>query len=250
MEPMKTPVMLLGIPIDAITRRQAVELMTGYAKSDEQHHIMTPNPEMLVEAARNIKCKNLLMRTDLNLADGVGLLWAARYTGQYLPERVSGVDVLSDLCAQPDFVPVFLLGASPGVAEKAAAVLQKKNPSLVIAGTYAGSPRVEEEKEIIEHINASGARVLFVAYGAPQQDEWIKWNLQHLPDVRLAMGVGGSFDFLAGVRSRAPGWMRSLGLEWFWRLVQEPKRIGRIFTAVVVFPWLVIAAGRHADSHT
>lgn len=202
---------------------------------------MTPNSEMLVEASRNLAFKGLLNRTDLNLPDSAGLLWAARYTNQRLPERVAGVDVVQALCGQLSATePVFLLGAGEGVAEKAAVVLQKQNPNLKIAGTYAGSPREEDFPGIIDRINTSGATLLLVAYGAPQQDMWIDAHLKNMPQVKVAMGVGGTFDFIAGIQKRAPTIFRTLQIEWLWRLIREPKRWKRIFTAVVIFPWMVI----------
>ncbi len=166
-------------------------------------------------------------------------------TRQHLPERVTGVDTMTDLClALTKEHPVFLLGAAPGIADKAAAVLKAKNPGLNVAGTYAGSPADSDAPEILRKIAVSGAQILFVAYGAPKQDVWIDRHLKELPSVKIAMGVGGRFDFIAGAQVRAPTAFRSLGLEWLWRVVREPKRIGRILTAVVVFPWMVLRFGK------
>lgn len=232
-------VSILGVRIDAVTLQEARNRILELSRHG-QHHVMTPNPEMLVAADRDPAFKALLNSSALNIPDGAGLLWAARCQKKFLPERVTGVDVLSALCAAPECPTVFLLGAGESVAEKAADALRKKNPSLTIAGTYSGSPHLEDESEILMRINASGAQILFVAYGAPAQDFWIEKNLKRMPSVRVAMGVGGAFDFLAGVRSRAPLFMQSLGIEWLWRLIQEPRRIKRIFTAVVVFPFLVL----------
>ena len=114
------------------------------------------------------------------------------------------------------------------------------NTSLRIAGTFSGSPRDEDAEEIIGKIREAKPHLLLAAFGAPEQDLWISEHLKKLPSVRVAMGVGGTFDFLAGKRRRAPKWMRSIGLEWFYRLLREPKRIKRIFNAVVVFPMLVL----------
>lgn len=233
---------ILGVPVDAVTLQEAVQRMQEMIGSGAQHHVLTPNPEMLVAARSNPAFLSVLQFSSLNVPDGYGLILASRFLGSPLPERVSGVDLLTEFCRKID-VPVFFLGAAPGVAERAAAVLKKNNPMLITAGTHAGSPRVEEEDEIVCRINASGARVLFVAYGAPAQDLWIAKNLQRMRSVRLAMGVGGSFDFLAEVRKRAPYFLRACGFEWLWRLLKEPKRIGRIFKAVVIFPFLVLTVG-------
>lgn len=231
---------LLGVPIDALSRKEAVQALHACCGGG-RHHVMTPNSEMLVEATRNPRFHALLRSTQLNLPDSQGLLWMARVTGQRLPERVSGVDAVQELCAKLDEQhPVFLLGAAPGVSDRAAEELQRRNPRLRIAGTYVGSPRPQDSAEILRRIQAVGPHILFVAFGAPAQDLWIAKHLPLLPSVRLAMGVGGTFDFLAGVQKRAPRWMQKLGLEWLWRVLREPRRIGRIWRAVIVFPWLVL----------
>ena len=238
---MHTRVVILGVPLDPLTRVDAVERLAALAKQDHgQAHVMTPNPEMLVAAQKRPAFRALSQRTTLNLPDGIGLLLAARYLGQSLPERVTGVDVLEDLCMRPSFGPVFFLGAAPGIAEQAARALQARNPSLRIAGTASLSPRTDDEAHILSRIRATDARVLFVAFGAPVQDEWIDRMLPRLPSVRLAMGVGGAFDFIAHEQKRAPRWMQRYGLEWLYRLVREPHRFVRIVRATVVFPWFVL----------
>ena len=243
-------VTLLGVPIDALRREEAIEcllamLHTGGLRRavplGGHHHVMTPNSEMLVEAARNPVFRELLSRTNLNIPDSVGLLFMARLTGQYLPERVTGVDTVTAFCARlgPEH-PVFLLGSAPGVAERAAQELKKRNTNLIVVGTCAGSPRTEDAPAILEQIRNAKPHVLFVAFGAPEQDFWIDRHLKDLPSVCIAMGVGGTFDFLTGVQRRAPRFLRTLGFEWLWRLLKEPKRIRRIWNAVAVFPFLVL----------
>lgn len=240
---MKNRVSILGIPVDCVTLTEARDRVLAMSASGA-HHVMTPNPEMLTEATHNLDFKHLLQSSDLNIPDGAGLLWAARRVGENLPQRVTGIDLLSAVTAVATCPSVFLLGAAEGVAEAAADQLRKNNPSLHIAGTYSGSPHANEEDMIVAKINASEAAILFVAYGAPKQDMWIRKNLPKMPSVHVAMGIGGAFDFLAGKRKRAPQALRSLGLEWLWRLIQEPSRIRRIFTAVVVFPYLVLTQSR------
>lgn len=247
-------VSILGVPVDAVTLLQAVEQLRGMASSSQSHHVLTPNPEMLVRSAKDPVFRSVLQKSSLNVPDGAGLLVAARMLGHFLPARVTGVDLVESLAAEPDVQPIFFLGAAPGVAEKAASMLASRNPALKIAGTFSGSPSPSEESSIVDRINNSGARTLFVAYGAPMQDLWIDRTLPKLPLVRIAMGVGGAFDFLAGIRKRAPKWMQQCGMEWLWRLVQEPSRIGRICNAVIVFPLLVITSRfrriRRADART
>lgn len=241
---------LLGVPIDAVTRHEAVCLLLEMLAGTGQHHVMTPNSEMLVRAWRDAAFREVLRGTALNLPDSAGLLLAARMTGQSLPARVTGVDTAAALCARLSAdVPVYLLGGAPGIAERAGIALRQANPRLCIAGMYAGSPSLQEAPAIIERINRSGARLLLVAYGAPAQDFWIAEHLVALPAVRVAVGVGGTFDFLAGNRRRAPVLLRRSGLEWSWRLLQEPHRFMRIWRAVVVFPLLVCRHGRGARCH-
>ncbi len=233
---------LLGIPIDAITRAQALERLQTMLRSEKQYHVMTPNSEMLVAAQKDPAFREVLLRSDLNLPDSQGILSMGAYTGQKVPERLTGIDTLISLCEiLTEADSVFLLGAAPGIAEQAAIALIAKNPHLHIAGTFAGTPADTFAPTIIEQVNAVHPDVLFVAYGAPQQDLWISTYLKDMPSVRIAMGVGGAFDFLSGKRKRAPVFLQKMGLEWLWRLVQEPSRFPRIFTAVIVFPWLVLS---------
>ncbi|MDD5041410.1 MAG: WecB/TagA/CpsF family glycosyltransferase [Candidatus Peribacteraceae bacterium] len=240
-------VFLLGVSIDAVTRTGALEMIRGFLREEKQRHIMTPNNEMLMETAHNADFRALLNETDLNIPDSTGLVWMARLTGQRLPERVTGVDTVTALCASlTKEAPVFLLGAQPGIAEAAASVLLKNNPRLKIVGCFAGSPREEDAPTILAMIRAAAPHLLLVAFGAPAQDLWIAKHLQEMPSVRVAVGVGGTFDFLAGKRQRAPIRMQRLGLEWLWRLMREPRRIGRIWRAVVIFPLLVLRFGKSA----
>jgi len=179
----------------------------------------------------------------LAMPDGIGVVWAARYLGKPTPERVTGVDMLVDLSKQG--YRLYLLGAAPGVAEAAGERLQVLAPGLQIAGAYAGSPALAEEDEIIERVRVAQADVLCVAYGAPAQDVWIRRNLARLP-VAVAMGVGGSFDFLTGRQQRAPRMMQKLGLEWLYRLYREPWRWRRML-ALPKFAIKVVLKGRKTN---
>lgn len=240
---------ILGVPVDPLTRVQVIECIRSMLNERAFHHVMTPNSEMLVEASKNPPFRELLNRTDLNIADSSGMLWAARRTGQKLPERVTGVDTVMELCRTlPAEYPVFLLGAWGDTAAKAADALKKDNPQLKIAGAFAGSPKDDDADGIVQRINESGARLLLVAYGAPKQDMWIDKHRDRLMHIRVAMGVGGTFDFIAGVHKRAPMLFQSLGIEWLWRVVREPKRFPRIWRAVVVFPWKVYTSKAKAVS--
>jgi N-acetylglucosaminyldiphosphoundecaprenol N-acetyl-beta-D-mannosaminyltransferase len=233
-------VLILGVPIDPVTQDEAVLRISQMLSDGGKHHVMTPNNEMLVKASSNETFKSLLQSSELNLPDSVGLLWAAKRTGQRLPERVTGVDTVERiLLSLSSGCPVFLLGGRKGVGRKAAQKLKAQNPKLNVT-TFEGSPSQEDAVEIIKRINDSGACLLLVAYGAPAQDLWINQHLLNLTSVRVAMGIGGTFDFLSGSIKRAPKWMQCAGLEWVWRLLMQPTRIGRIYTAVIRFPLLVL----------
>jgi N-acetylglucosaminyldiphosphoundecaprenol N-acetyl-beta-D-mannosaminyltransferase len=240
-------IQLLGVPIDSLTMNDAVAQIMRYLEGTAQHHVMTPNNEMLVQAAREPHFHSLLRRSALNLPDSTGLLKAARWTKQPLPQRVTGIDTVTNLLVRlgPEH-PVFLLGGGPGVALAAAEQLRRMNRELKIVGVFGGTPRAEDAEEIVERIKALSPHLLLVAFGAPQQDFWIDEHLSSMPSVRVAMGVGGTFDFLAGRLSRAPDWMQRSGFEWLWRLSQEPRRFKRIVRAVGVFPWLVLRHGKEA----
>jgi exopolysaccharide biosynthesis WecB/TagA/CpsF family protein len=222
---------VLGLPISAITYTEWLELIDQWVHETPErlHHVCTINPEFTMLAQTDVNFHNILSRCDLTVPDGVGLLWAARHLGTPLPERVTGSDGLPRIAERAALTgwKLFLLGAAPGIAQKTADVLRQRFPGLNIVGVYSGSPAPNEEDDIVERVNASGADILFVAYGAPEQDKWIARNTPRLR-VKMAMGVGGSFDFIAGVLPRAPLWMQRRGLEWLYRLYLQPWRIRRM----------------------
>lgn len=231
---------VLGVRIDAVSRSEAVATLVGYVRSGTPHQIVTVNPEFLVQAQSDAGFRSCLNQAHLALADGVGLLVAARVLGRPLPGRVTGVDVTLDLmaaCAKQGY-RVFLLGAANGVAEQAASVLVGQFPELQIVGCHAGSPQPEADAQQVERIRGTSPHVLLVAYGAPAQDLWIARNLEALA-VPVAIGVGGTFDYLSGRVPRAPGLLRSLGFEWLYRLVRQPWRWRRQLR-LPVFVWLVL----------
>lgn len=242
---MTTRIPVLGAPIDAVTPAEAVTRLRAMLAGETQNHVMTPNNEMLVYAASHSGFLALLNRTALNIPDSTGVVWAMRRAGAKGQERVTGVDTVQRLCAElgPES-PVFFLGGRNDVASEASQILCQRNTRLVVAGTHEGSPRDEDATAIIAAVNESGAKLLLVAYGAPKQDEWIDRHLQQMPGVRVAMGIGGTFDFIAGRVKRAPALMQALKLEWLWRLLQEPSRFPRIWKAVITFPLLVVLERR------
>jgi N-acetylglucosaminyldiphosphoundecaprenol N-acetyl-beta-D-mannosaminyltransferase len=229
------PLRVLGVRVDDVTMQEACDELAALMAQGGVHQVATVNPEFIMTAQRDAEFSALLEHTVLNVPDGVGVLWAARRMGRPLRERVPGVDMVRQLCARGSQYKwrTFFLGARPGVAERAAANLALKYQGLVVAGTYAGSPRPEDDQEALARVRKARPNLLFVAYGAPAQDKWLARNLPRLqlapppegsPSGLVGMGVGGAFDFLTGVQKRAPNWMQHAGLEWLYRLGREPWR--------------------------
>jgi N-acetylglucosaminyldiphosphoundecaprenol N-acetyl-beta-D-mannosaminyltransferase len=221
---------VLNIPVHRVTMGQTLQLIQRFMAEPGLHQVCTTNPEFVMMAQEDPEFRQVLQEADLCIPDGVGLVWASRWLGRPLPERVPGSELvyhLAGLAAREGW-RLFLLGAGPGVAEAAAAVFQAQHPRLIIAGTYAGSPEPAENEAIMQRINDSGADLLFVAYGAPRQDKWIARNQAVFKAVRVAMGVGGALDFASGRAIRAPRWLQKLGLEWLHRLYHEPWRWRRM----------------------
>jgi len=269
---MRKTVKILGVNFDAITKKEAEKTVENWLSPGlhwkSKHVIVTPNPEILLAAQDDEEYRKILNKADLSLADGTGILWAGkfnkitslfesnwrrfskwivslsmiplskRYIRTVIPERITGVDFMKKICriAAKNNKKVFLLGAKEGIAELTAEKLIEENPNLEIVGTYAGSPKTKDEKLIIEILNAFKPEILFVAYGAPQQEKWIFRNYKKIKSLKVAMGVGGAFDFISGKTKRAPAIMQKTGLEWLYRLSKQPSRIKRIVNATVVFP--------------
>jgi N-acetylglucosaminyldiphosphoundecaprenol N-acetyl-beta-D-mannosaminyltransferase len=224
-----TRIEVLGVPVDAVTEPEALEWAVQALTNGRPRQVATVNPEFVMRARRDPDFAAVLRRADLCLPDGAGLLWAARRQRQSLPSRVSGVDFVRAL-AQVGATRgwrFFLLGAAPGVAEAAAVALCGEYPGLQVAGTLAGSPQAAQDLVTVGAVRGSRADILLVAYGAPAQDLWIARNLP-ATGARLAMGVGGALDFIAGRTRRAPRWMQDGGLEWLHRLALEPWRWRRM----------------------
>ena len=221
---------ILGIPVDVLTYETWMDLIQEWIEDgDRCYHVCTTNPEFMMIAKADVNFRNILRRADLCIPDGIGLLWAAKRQGVTLPQRVTGSDgifVIAQNAAKQGW-RLFLLGAAPGIADLTGRKLKAQYSGLRIAGTYAGSPAPEEEDSIVSMINQSKADILLVAYGAPVQDKWIARNIPRL-EVKMAMGVGGSFDFVVGSVPRAPIWMRQYGLEWLYRLYKQPWRFRRM----------------------
>jgi N-acetylglucosaminyldiphosphoundecaprenol N-acetyl-beta-D-mannosaminyltransferase len=221
---------ILGVRIDNVSMQEALEKIRGFLNDGLQHQIVTVNPEFIINAQKDSEFKEILNKADLAIPDGIGLLWASRMLGEPLKERVAGVDLISAIMNKDSGIKskVFLLGGRNRVAEKITA----QWPAVV---GFA-----ENIETTVESVNGCRPDILLVALGAPKQEKWIAENLKKVSSVKLAIGVGGAFDFLSGKIRRAPVFMQKIGLEWFWRLILQPSRIGRIYNAVVIFSWLIV----------
>lgn len=266
---------ILNVQFDACSKDEALMRIFDVLERrafESGKQIVTPNPEMLLESAKNSKFREALNKAWLSIPDGIGILWACAFQNsakrnrnlfrflkaifflicivlfpgrlrKIFPERVTGVDLMESICAlsvkrgKPE---IFLLGAEAGVAQKVQKILEAKYPGIKIVGVFPGSPSEDDFLAIQAFVAETRPKILFVAYGAPKQEIWIAEHLSKIPSVKIAMGVGGAFDFIAGMQKRSPKWMQKLGLEWLYRLIQEPSRSKRIWNAVIRFPLAVI----------
>ncbi len=238
----RSQVDILGIRVDNVTSEQAVLTVQSFVRNGHPHQVVTVNSEFIMAARRDPEFAQILDQADLALPDGQGVLWASRMLGTPLVERVPGVDALVKIAAlsEKEGYRLYFLGAAEGVAEAAARELRHNYPELQVVGTYAGSPAPQDEESIVHIIKQAEPHILFVAYGAPEQEKWIARNMLRM-QVPLAMGVGGAFDFISGQAKRAPRWVQRLGLEWLHRLYREPWRWRRML-ALPRFAYLVFRA--------
>ncbi len=223
MPPLRT-VRILGLPVHDVTLPEAIARIRYWCAAEPTvHQVVTLNPEMVMAARRDPVFRAVIEQAALVTPDGVGMTLAARLRGTPLRSRVTGVDLVEALALTD--CRLFLLGAAPGVAERAAATLEQRFGTR-IAGVWAGSPRPEDAGPALERIGTARPDVLCVAYGAPAQDLWIARYRTELAarGVRVAIGVGGTFDYLAGIVQRPPLIVRRLGLEWLYRLLRQPWR--------------------------
>ena len=218
---------ILGVGFDNVTMDEALARGEELLCSEGAHYVVTPNPE-IVETCRADAAANAAVNgADLVLPDGIGIVYGAKILHQPLRGRVPGIEFgtgMIERCAKLG-KSVYLLGAKPGVAEQAAENLKNRFPGLVIAGTNDGY--FQDDDPVVEKINAAQPDLLLVCLGAPKQELWMQRNAPRLR-VGLMAGLGGSLDVFAGNVKRAPKFFQKLGLEWFYRLIKEPKRIGRM----------------------
>lgn len=234
---MKTEI--LGIQFDNLTRQEAAQRGKELLEEDKFHYVVTPNPEFILAAEQDADFRAVLNGADLVLADGIGVVYSAKILGTPLKGRVPGIEFAGDMLAALNDMGgrLYLLGAKPGVAQKAGENILEQYPSIVLCGAHDGY--FKDEEAVLLEVSAARPDLIFVCLGAPKQEKWMaRWG-KHT-GARMAIGLGGCLDVFAGNVERAPEAWQKLGMEWAYRLKKEPKRIGRMARLPLV---LVKAAG-------
>ena len=229
--PASLPTALLGIPFDNLTIAEALGRIDDMVASGHPHYVVTANVDFCVQSFEDVELRRILVEAHLTLCDGTPLLWASRLFGNPLPERVAGADLVPMLInrASEKGYRIFFLGGAPQVTQQAVQRLERLYPQVVIAGHYSPpfQPLVDlNHDEIVERIRAARPDLLFVSFGCPKAEKWMAMHYRRL-GVPVSIGVGATIDFLAGNVRRAPNWMQRAGLEWLFRMAQEPQRLCR-----------------------
>ncbi len=248
---------VLGVPISEVSHEEALSRIRYFLKEPKLHRIFTPNPEILVAAVQNPEFKKVLSTADLSVCDGKGIALAAR--GKL--HRIPGVDLMADMLeiAEREHKSVFLLGSgNTQTLKNLFHYLQKTHPNLSVAGMHPGPQfhisggeivfASEDQKDVnyrvLKDIASSQPDIIFVAFGHEKQEFWIDRYAEYFSSARIAMGVGGAFDYISGSVRRAPKWLRNAGFEWLYRLCTQPKRLKRIMTAIIIFPYYAFIKNR------
>lgn len=231
---------LFGVSLDCVNMQQATEYVDEMVSGDKPQTIIAVNPEKIMRAQTDPSLMSFLNASGLLIPDGIGAVVAARILKGAKLSRVPGAELMPAICQQSleKGYRLFLLGANPDINQKTVSVLKETYPGINIVGHHHGYFTQEEESNIVDMINDSGADVLFVALGSPRQELWMESNLQNL-HIKVCQGVGGTFDVISGNIKRAPYFFRMLNLEWFYRLVSQPKRLLRQ-TALPKFAYKVL----------
>lgn len=224
---MRERISVYGVSYNNVTLDEVAALTEELLAEEKNHMVITPNAEIAYMAAKDSSLKKIINSADIVVADGIGVVYAARIYGTPVRAKVPGVELGERVLANAakSGKGVFFLGAKPGVAELAASKITEKYPGINFVGILDGY--FKDDDEVIKSINESGAEILFVCLGAPKQERWMAENRDKL-NVRLMLGLGGSLDSYAGTVKRAPDIFIKLGLEWFYRLIKEPKRFRRM----------------------
>ena len=221
-------VTLLGFNLDRVDMAQVLEWVENRIRESEPGHVVTANIRFMTVAMQDPSCASIVNGADLAVTDGMPLIWLSKLLGTPIPERITGPDLLLSLAglAAERGYSVYLMGGAAGVAEDAATRLCAMYPGLKVAGTHHGYFDEDEELEVVQAIRRCRPQLLFVALGCPKQEFWIhRWK--HELDVPVCIGIGGTLDILTGRLKRAPRWVQRAGLEWLYRLQQEPRRLWR-----------------------
>lgn len=223
------PVTILGIPFDNVSQKEVLNLAQRMIESGRPHYIATANVDFVAQAQRDIELRQILFDAHVVVCDGMPLVWASKALGNPLRERVAGSDLTPELLrlADREGYRIYILGGREDVAEKAIENIRRDYPNAVVAG-HCSPPKAEllemDHEAILTQIHEARPDILFVAFGCPKQEKWLSmhWRRANAP---IGIGVGATIDFLSGTVKRAPKWMRQFGLEWAFRLLQEPKRL-------------------------
>lgn len=236
---------ILGGRVDAVTVPQILELAESQIAGGHFLQIITVNALMLLETEKDSELQKIFSEASVVVADSIGISWSASLKRFRLPERIPGIDLMIFLCqlAERKSWPIFLIGAKPGVAEQVKLNLEKQLPRLKICGAAHGYFDDTEEKAILAEVDRHKPRLIFVGLNIPFQEIWIYRRLRQFPGL-CVMGVGGSFDVLSGRLKRAPRWIQKIGLEWFFRFIQEPWRWKRIVRIPSLF-YKIIFSSNH-----
>ena len=223
-------VKIAGIKIDNVTMEESIRFIDQCIRKKSSVHIVTPNVDHIVRLQRDKEFQEIYKKADLVLADGMPLLWAAKFLGMPFKEKISGSDLFPKLCqnAADQGHRLFLLGGRSGAVEKCSEILKENYPNIHISGVYSPAFGFEndecENEKIIKLIKKSNPDILCVGLGSPKQEKWIYRHRNDL-NVPVAIGIGITFEYTAGIVKRAPTWMQQNGLEWLWRLLMEPSRL-------------------------
>jgi N-acetylglucosaminyldiphosphoundecaprenol N-acetyl-beta-D-mannosaminyltransferase len=237
---------IAGVKVDAVDKDEAIAKIDLFVQSGRPHYIVTPYSEMIVFAQRDEKYRQALNAADLALPDGIGIMFAAKFFGFKLRTRVTGRLLIYNIAklAQDKNYSLALVGGTGNVAAQAAYNLKKTYPDLKINLAISGRPF---DDKIIKEINDSNSDILLIAYSPPKQELWLAENRDKI-NSKASIGLGGTFDYLAGIRLTPPKFVHYLGLEWLWRLITQPWRIKRIWNAVPVFIYMILKYKLHGKT--
>lgn len=239
---MKNRIEMMGCKVDNLSMEETLQTIEGFIFSGRPHQHVVVNVDKLVKASRDPELRQIINDCALINADGMPVVWASRLLGKGLKERVAGVDLFESLMQRSAEKGwrVYLLGAREEVVSGVSSIYQKKYPDLTIAGYRNGYWKPEEEAGVVEQVKAAKADLLFVAISSPKKEQFLG-KYQEEMQIPFAMGVGGTFDVAVGKVKRAPVWMQKNGLEWFYRFLQEPRRMfKRYFIDDLAFFWLLL----------